>query len=269
MFLILFKIFSLMPHWILRKIARVISFIVNTFSLRLFQTSKANLLHCFNSSKLLNKSLYQTALTSLEYPYIWGNPKNVNKLVLGNQNAFINANEKPLLIFTLHMGCVDAMLIYLASNLKGLSILYTPAKNITLDKSIKSARESVGAKMFNVSPKEFKKMYKCFKNRQHIAVASDLVPHERGKYSTFFNRECFCLDLIENLSKRSTHQIMFVYFTLGGTKRYKFNYKMLDEPITVDEMNNLFENAIRECPELYGWEYKKFRKLSGEIKNIY
>ena len=58
-------------------------------------------------------------------------------------------------------------------------------------------------------------------------------------------------------------------FTLGGTKRYKFNYKMLDESITVDEMNYLFENAIRECPELYGWEYKKFRKLSGEIKNIY
>ena len=37
----------------------------------------------------------------------------------------------------------------------------------------------------------------------------------------------------------------------------------------LDEMNKCFERAINKSPELYGWEYKKFRKLRGSIKNIY
>jgi lauroyl/myristoyl acyltransferase len=35
------------------------------------------------------------------------------------------------------------------------------------------------------------------------------------------------------------------------------------------EMNQLFEHAIKESIPLYGWEYKKFRKLRGKQKNIY
>ena len=85
------------------------------------------------------------------------------------------------------------------------------------------------------------------------------------------------------VDKLNFHHVSFVYLgetvyinpltpkmhTLGKTKRYKFNYKTLDRPINVDDMNSLFETAIKECPELYGWEYKKFRKLSGQKKNIY
>jgi lauroyl/myristoyl acyltransferase len=34
-------------------------------------------------------------------------------------------------------------------------------------------------------------------------------------------------------------------------------------------MNGFFEEAIRSAPELYGWEYKKFRKLKPNNSNIY
>ena len=269
MFLILFKIFSSLPYWIVQSAAHLIAFMTRLFSLRILKTSRDNLIHCFNTEGLLKKSIYETTLSSLEFPYVWGRPDNIKKLIEGNQNAFIGLDRKPMLIFTLHMGCVDVMLFYLALNLKSLNILYTPAKNISLNTAVKSARESTGAKMFSILPKEFNKMFKSFKNGNHIAIASDLVPHKKGKYSTFFNKECLCLDLIEKLSKKNTHQLVFVYFTLGKTKRYKFNYKTLDRPINVDDMNSLFETAIKECPELYGWEYKKFRKLSGQKKNIY
>ena len=39
--------------------------------------------------------------------------------------------------------------------------------------------------------------------------------------------------------------------------------------MTTDAMNEYFEKAIKESPELYGWEYKKFRKLDKEKSNIY
>ena len=37
----------------------------------------------------------------------------------------------------------------------------------------------------------------------------------------------------------------------------------------VDAMNAEMENEIKKSPAEYSWEYKKFRKLSKEPKNIY
>ena len=52
-------------------------------------------------------------------------------------------------------------------------------------------------------------------------------------------------------------------------KKYKLNCKKISQKINMLEMNQLFEHAIKESIPLYGWEYKKFRKLRGNQKNIY
>ena len=101
-------------------------------------------------------------------------------------------------------------------------------------------------------------------------MASDLVPHNfNGKYSKFFGKKCFSIDLIEKLSKKGTHNIYFVYFSKGLQKKYKFNVINIGKQMTTDAMNEYFEKAVKESPELYGWEYKKFRKLDKEKRNIY
>ena len=51
------------------------------------------------------------------------------------------------------------------------------------------------------------------------------------------------------------------------------NFKKPDKKIYtnngVDIMNLEMENEIKKSPEEYSWEYKKFRKLSQEPKDIY
>ena len=37
----------------------------------------------------------------------------------------------------------------------------------------------------------------------------------------------------------------------------------------VDVMNKEMEDEIKKSPSEYSWEYKKFRKLSGDIRDIY
>ena len=59
------------------------------------------------------------------------------------------------------------------------------------------------------------------------------------------------------------------YFLKGENKKYRLNCKKISQKINMLEMNQLFEHAIKESVSLYGWEYKKFRKLRGEQKNIY
>ncbi len=77
------------------------------------------------------------------------------------------------------------------------------------------------------------------------------------------------MDIIEKLSYKESHNLYFIYFTKGENKKYKLNCKKISQKINMLEMNQLFEHAIKKSTSLYGWEYKKFRKLRGEQKNIY
>ena len=167
------------------------------------------------------------------------------------------------------MGCVDTMLFLMSEKLKNLNIIYTPAKNQNLEKITKRIRESKGANMITADSFGIKELYRKFFLGQNIIMASDLVPHKNGIYSEWFGKECLCVDLVEKLSNKGTHALYFVYFSKGTNRKYKFNCKKVESPMSVDKMNEYFEHAIMESPELYGWEYKKFRKLRGENKNIY
>ena len=112
-------------------------------------------------------------------------------------------------------------------------------------------------------------MLKNFFNKNNILIASDLVPHKRGVYEQFFNKECLCIDLIEKLSKKGTHDLHFIYLTKGKQKKYKLVCKKIKNNINTKEMNKLFEEAILTAPELYYWEYKKFKKPRSGETNIY
>ena len=271
MFLILFKLFSALPLVTLKPLASILGEIMMLFNLAPYKITRKNLNHCFPDDKnLAQLSIQMTAESYLEYPYVWGRPSNYLKLVEhDNEYDDLKNSGKPSLIFTLHMGCVEVMLFHTSEHLDNLNIIYTPTKNENNDQLIKSIRESMGAKLHKANNKGMRELFKNFINRENVIVASDLVPHQKGVYSNFFNKPCFSIDLVEKLSKKDTHDLYFVYFTQGVEKKYKFNLEKIDKHITTHEMNKYFEKAIQKAPELYGWEYKKFRKLEGSLKNIY
>ena len=272
MFLIIFKTISTFPLFLINGISSVISIMLFRFNSSQKRVTEKNLNHCdLFSKQLLRLSINKTSESMMYYPYVWGNPKNYKKLIEKyNPDQEIFSNNESKLIFTLHMGCVDVMLNLLSDGIKGLDIIYTPAKNNELDNIIRTSRTFFKANMISANEKGMIQLYKNFLNKKSLAMASDLVPHNfNGKYSKFFGKKCFSIDLIEKLSKKGTHNIYFVYFSKGFQKKYKFNVIKIGKQLTTDTMNKYFEKAIKETPELYGWEYKKFRKLDKEKRNIY
>tara|TARA_B100000287_G_scaffold28813_2_gene27132 strand:- start:828 stop:1643 length:816 start_codon:yes stop_codon:yes gene_type:complete len=271
MFPILFKLISFVPWFLLVGISRIFAYIMMAFNSSQYKVTKNNINHCFGENKsLIKKSFFRTAELIFEYPYVWGRPDNYKKLIEKESAEFNFINEKkPILLFSMHMGCVDTMLFLMSEKLKNLNIIYTPAKNQNLEKITKKIRESKGANMITADSFGIKELYRKFFLGQNIIMASDLVPHKNGIYSEWFGKECLCVDLVEKLSNKGTHALYFVYFSKGTNRKYKFNCKKVESPMSVDKMNEYFEHAIMESPELYGWEYKKFRKLRGENKNIY
>ena len=262
----------MLPLFLINGISLVISTILFRLNTSQKKVTEKNLVHCgFDSNQLLRSSINKTSESMLYYPYLWGNPKNYLKLIEKyNSDQEIFSKGKNKLIFTLHMGCVDVMLNLLSDEIKGLDIIYTPAKNNELDKTIKKSRSFFEANMIPANEKGMIQLYKNFLNKKSLAMASDLVPHNfNGKYSKFFGKKCFSIDLIEKLSKKGTHNIYFVFFSKGLQKKYKLNVINIGKQLTTNDMNKYFERAINESPDLYGWEYKKFRKLDKDKRNIY
>ena len=78
--------------------------------------------------------------------------------------------------------------------------------------------------MIPANEKGMIQLYKNFLNKKSLAMASDLVPHNfNGKYSKFFGKKCFSIDLIEKLSKK-VHTI-YILFTFQ--KVYKKNINLM------------------------------------------
>lgn len=268
---ILFVLISNTPLYILKVVSSFFYVFANFFKASRLNVTKKNINYCYGGDKkLIRKSFRETIETLFIFPFVWGKKENYKKLL---DKDYLEKksleDQKPKLFFTLHMGCVDILIFVLSELLSQIDILYTPAKNRTLEKKLLQTRERQGAKMFPATPVGVKNLFKNFLNKNNILIASDLVPHEKGVYERFFNKECFCIDLVEKLSKKGTHDLYFIYLTKGEQKKYKVVCKRIKNKITTAEMNKYFEEAISTAPELYYWEYKKFRKLKPNKSNIY
>jgi KDO2-lipid IV(A) lauroyltransferase len=105
-------------------------------------------------------------------------------------------------------------------------------------------------------------------------MASDQVPaNGLGVYSTFFGHECYSFSLAPKLAKKSNKQIIMSYLSYEKDIGHIINFKKPRADIYtnngVDVMNKEMENEILKSPTEYSWEYKKFRKLSKEPRDVY
>ena len=268
---ILFALISRLPLSVLIFLAHVFARVMIFSNSAQYKVTKKNIYYCYEKdTQLVKKSFYETAELLMIFPYICGRTENYKNLIDKDSLEQVQFDsEKPKLFFTLHMGCVDLNVYVLSEALEQINVLYTPAKNKSLDRLLMKARESLGAKMMPANQTGITEIYKSFLGGKNTLIASDLVPHNKGVYEKFFNKECYCLDIVEKLSHKNSHELFFIYLSKGKSKKYKIVLEKISSPLTTAQMNRYFERAIKEAPELYGWEYKKFRKLRGELKNIY
>jgi len=75
------------------------------------------------------------------------------------------------------------------------------------------------------------------------------------------------------LARKTKKEILLTYLSYKSDIGHIINFKEpnieIYEKNGVDVMNKEIENEIKKSPLEYSWEYKKFRKLSGDIKDIY
>ena len=250
---------------------------------RAFQVTKRNLSIAFPEMsyfdlECLSKESYKETLKSVyETFYAWSrsNKKIIyqtrrinNRFLFNNQN-----NQNGLILFALHNRSIDFMLRWIGSQRIHTS-LYKKIKINSVNRYVKKIREIGGSKMVETGVGGVKTILTALENNQMTCMASDQVPADGlGTYSTFFNHECYSFSLAPRLAKKSMKEILMSYISYDKNIGYIMNFTKphhkIYSSIGVDVMNKEMEQVIKKMPAEYSWEYKKFRKLSSEHKDIY
>ena len=248
-----------------------------------FQVTKRNLSIAFPEMsyfdlECLSKESYKETLKSVyETFYAWSrsNKKIIyqtrrinNRFLFNNQN-----NQNGLILFALHNRSIDFMLSWIGSQRVHTS-LYKKIKLNSVNRYVKKIREIGGSKMVETGVGGVKTILSALENNQMTCMASDQVPADGlGTYSTFFNHECYSFSLAPRLAKKSMKEILMSYISYDKNIGYVMNFikphHKIYSSIGVDVMNKEMEQVIKKMPAEYSWEYKKFRKLSSEPKDIY
>ena len=253
------RIFS--PFKVTRKNLSVV--FPNTTSLELDMLSK-------ESYKETIKSLYETLYTwSRSSQNIIFKVKKINNRFLFNGSN----HEDGLIIFAPHNRSIDFMLRWISTQRPHTS-LYKKIKFSLIDQFVKKFREEENCKMVETGIGGVKSILNALEKNQMTCMASDQVPADGlGTYSKFFGHECYSFALAPKLARKTKKEILLTYLSYKRDIGHIINFKRpsveIYEKNGVDVMNKEMEDEIRKSPSEYSWEYKKFRKLSGDIRDIY
>jgi KDO2-lipid IV(A) lauroyltransferase len=283
---ILFKILTIFPIKIAFYIIDCLFFIMPIILLKLlssFQVTKKNLTIAFPGLskkeilKLSKLSFIETLKSFYETLYSWSRSsekiirhiKKINNRFLFSQSQ----NSTGLIIFAIHNRSIDFLLRWMSTQRQHTS-LYKIMKSKKVNNFVKRVREEGGNKMVPTGIGGVKSIIAALKNNQMTCMGSDQVPADGlGKYSKFFGHECFSFSLAPSLARKTNMPILMASLSYDSSIGHIMTFKKPDAKIYgdsgVDIMNHEMETEILKCPKEYSWEYKKFRKLSVEPKDIY
>ena len=248
-----------------------------------FNVTRKNLSIAFENSTpieidLLAKESYKETIKSLyETLYTWSRPpkKIISKVKKINNRFLFNLphHENGLIIFAPHNRSIDFMLRWVSTQRSHTS-LYKKIKFKPINKFVKKFREEENCIMVETGIGGVKSIFNALENNQMTCMASDQVPADGlGVYSKFFGHECYSFALAPKLARKTKKEILLTYLSYESNIGHIINFKEpnieIYEKNGVDVMNKEIENEIKKSPLEYSWEYKKFRKLSGDIKDIY
>jgi KDO2-lipid IV(A) lauroyltransferase len=269
-FLVLDIVFKFMPVRVLRFVS---SFKVTRKNLSIaFTDLNDRELDCLakESYKETLKSFYETLYTwSRSCKKIIYQTKRINNRFLFNTPI----KEDGLIVIALHNRSIDFMLRWISSQRPHTS-LYKKIKSKLINSFVKEFREEGNCKMVETGIGGVKSILASLENNQMTCMASDQVPARGlGVYSKFFGHECYSFALAPKLARKSNKQILLSYLSYKKDLGHIINFKKPSKDIYsdngVDIMNADMENEIKKSPAEYSWEYKKFRRLSQEPKDIY
>ncbi len=243
------------------------------------KATQRNIAHCLKhlsaaeQRQLTRQSLIETGKLAFESLVIWR--MNAEDLagcihqVIGEEHA-ARAPGQGLLILGPHLGNWEVLGRYIP-RLGPVTSMFQPPKLPRMGDLMKAGRQASGAQLVATDRRGLAAVLNNLKQGGISGVLPDQTPRDpqSGSLAPFFGEPAFTMTLVYKLVQASGCKVIFGYAKRQGPGFVVvFNpappgiYSEIPE-VALAALNQGVEDAVRQVPEQYQWEYRRFKRNQG------
>lgn len=275
---VLYRLLACLPLKAIQMLGTALGGLLWLTNSRMTKTTLANVSLCFpelppsEQKNLARQSLIETGKTILETGACWNwsleKCKTLIRRIEGEELfAERCADSRGLILLMPHL-CTWEILHPVLTAHTHFTAMYKPPKIRPLDGWMQAVRNRSSATMVPANRRGVTELVKTLKAGGCIVMLPDQEPErESGAFAPFFGVETLTVSLVHGLATKSNAQLLLINakrlpdgngFDVVFRDANAVNTEDLRESLTA--MNAIIETAVREIPEQYQWEYKRFKR---------
>ena len=250
------------------------------------QVTRINLQRCFpelteeERERLGAASLRETGKTGLEMAMAWGwAPEKALATIRSVRNEELveaaRADGRGLVFLAPHLGNWELVGLYLSSRFR-MAALYEPPKLAGLEPFMKAVRGRIGSELVPTTNRGVLRLLQILRDGDVVGILPDQEPAlSGGEFAPFFGVQANSIKLVSKLIEKTGARVLCIYAKrLPAGEGFEMVLREADPDIystdlatSVAALNRSVEACVREVPEQYQWEYKRFkRRPEGEAR---
>jgi len=270
-----------LPLSLARSMGAMIGQLTYRLGGRTVEVSRANVQRCFpelsaaQQDELVRLSLQHTAMTAAEAPAIWAQSYRRLRHYLRSIDSvrMIEAQQasgRGLLLLAPHLGNWEIMGPVMPRCVERITFMYQPTGMEAIDSLMVQGRSKDGVMLAPASRQGVSQVLKALQAGEVVAILPDQVPDVgSGEPAQFFGHPAQTMTLVYKLIQRTGCDVLMIF-----AKRVRGGFQLVvreaDPDIRSDDLhtslaalNRSVEACVREVPEQYQWEYKRFKGLES------
>lgn len=233
--------------------------------------------------RLARASLEDFGQKALEIIRMWfASPDQVMKAVVSVEGEALLSEPlaagEGVVLLAPHHGNWELLGMYLGRRY-GVTSMYLPNKrSVELDRLIRAVRSRDGATLVPADASGVRALLQAARQGRLVAMLPDQEPkHAGAEFAPFFGTPALTMTLASNLVRKTGARAVLAYAArLDDGRGFRLVFREADPGLystdladSLAGLNRSVEACIRDCPEQYQWEYKRFKTQPEGVPEIY
>ena len=265
---------GIIPFFVQRFLSKIVAFYLLVVPNHSAQITKLNIELAYPElSERQRLEIVRASLTDLGQKFFslistWVRPtQNSHRLVkvVSGLNTFQNTSaKKPTLILLPHIGNWELFGVWL-TQYRSYTAMFRPLRIYHISEMVRKARERGGNILVPATTIGVRQIWKRLNNAETAIVLPDQAPKGgEGVYVPFFGHQVLTPVLPYRLALATGAEV-FIGAAVRVEHHYEIILRHLKKPLLEDQeqwlsvMNAEIETLVRQFPNQYQWEYRRFR----------
>jgi len=252
------------------------------------RVTKENIELCFpeltaiEQQQLIKNSLLETGKLFSEFGMVWEWPTektlSLIRSVEGKEHLdAIVEKGKGVIVLAPHHGNWEMVGLYL-STLRPMAALYKPPKIKALEEYMSAVRGRHGSELVPTNKRGVIRLFSILSSQGMVGILPDQVPGGNGGVlAPFMGIPANTVKLVARLINRTDCEVVSLCaIRLPNAEGFNMVFRPADPEIYSDDvdtsvaaLNRSIECCVKDHPEQYQWEYKRFKGTQLDGRTVY